>query len=128
MMKLSLYLCLFAVSHCVFLSYGFWIVRQTDRMELFGITFSSIWMLWIAALLMATPVLAMANILIGGTFYFGFKEYKSAWMVLLMFIGAQVIAYPAMTYLWFKEIPHKGAFIGACLALAGLATTYLWKR
>jgi hypothetical protein len=128
MSKLVLYFIIFIFAHCVFLSYGFWIARYTDRMELFGHHFSSVWAFWLAVLVVATPLLHTANLVLSGTFYFGYKEFKSGWMVLLTFIGAQVIAYPAMTYFWFKEAPNKGTFIGASMAMAGMLVAYFWRK
>ena len=127
-MRLAHYFVMFVLAQSIFLSYNFWVVRHTDSLVLFGIRFSSVWIFWLITLLIATPVLSVANVMVVGTFYFGFKEYKSAWLVLLTFIGAQILAYPAMTYLWFKELPSKGALIGALLALSGIATAYLWKK
>lgn len=128
MINLVTYLVLFALAHSIFLSYSFWVVRHTDSLMILGMRFSSVWTYWLMTLLVATPILSVANILVVSTFYFGFKEYKNAWLVLLTFIGAQVIAYPAMTYLWFKEVPHKGALVGAFLTLSGVVVTYFWKR
>ncbi len=106
----------------------FWVTKQTPKMSLFNYGFSNVWIFWIAAVCVATPFLSIANLTFGATFYYGYKSYQTAWIILLTYIAAQTIAYPAMVYLWFGELPHKGALIGGLLAIAGVFVANFWKN
>ena len=127
-MKLVLYFVFFFLAHSVVQSYMFWIAKQTTHMSLFDYKFSNIWIFWIAAICLATPFLNVANLAFGATFYYGYNNYQKAWVILLIYIAAQTFAYPAMVYFWFHELPHKGALVGALLAIAGVFIAHFWKN
>jgi len=115
------------MAHCIYQSYNFWIAKNTGGLTIFGINFSSIWVFWLFGLVVATPVLSLANVMFSGSFYFGYRHYNNAWLILLTFIGAQTLAYPIMVYFWFREIPSKGTLLGALFALAGLLIANFWR-
>ena len=127
-MRLLFYFFFFFLAHSVVQSYMFWITKQTPKLSLFNYEFSNVWIFWIAAVCLATPFLNIANLTFGATFYYGYKHTQTAWIMLLTYIAAQTLAYPAMVYFWFHELPNKGAIIGGLLAIAGVLVANFWKH
>ncbi|MBI2609183.1 MAG: hypothetical protein HYW47_06240 [Deltaproteobacteria bacterium] len=126
--KLSLYFLAFLISHSIVQSYMYWFTKNTESLSVLHFKFSSLWALWLFSLLIATPLLSLANLGFGVSFYYGFRDYNnSAWLILLTYVAAQTVAVPIIIYLWFQEIPQKGPLLGAILCLIGILIANLWK-
>lgn len=106
----------------------YWFTKNTESLSVLHFKFSSLWALWLFSLLIATPLLSLANLGFGVSFYYGFRDYNnSAWLILLTYVAAQTVAVPIIIYLWFQEIPQKGPLLGAILCLIGILIANLWK-
>jgi len=127
-MRLVAYFSTFFVAHCIVQSYIFWIAKYTKGQVLFNIQFASVWTFWLFGILVALPFLALANMGFSATFYYGYRDTDSAWLVLLTYVAAQMVAIPTMIYLWFHELPQRGPLAGALLCLAGVLVANFWKK
>jgi len=105
----------------------YWMTKNAQTLSIFNMQFHSIWICWLVSLLLATPLLSLANYAFGATFYFGYEAYKSAWLIFLAYVAAQTAAVPMMIFLWFGEIPTKGPLVGTLLAISGLLIAHIWK-
>ncbi|MBI2027540.1 MAG: hypothetical protein HYS98_07050 [Deltaproteobacteria bacterium] len=119
-MKLALYFFIFFFSHSIVQSYMYWVTKNSHTLTVFNFQLSSVWTCWFLSLLVATPILSIANYAFGATFYFGYESYKSAWLIFLSYVAAQTVTVPVMIWVWFGEIPTKGPLVGVIFALLGL--------
>lgn len=110
----------FCISHFIYLSYNLYVSKFADSKVLFGVTFSSHWTYALAALVLATPILTLANYIFSITFYYGTKATPTVWVVLVFFLAAQLVAMVLVPKLMLGQMPSMATFVGALLALSGL--------
>lgn len=118
---------LFLLSHSVYYSYNLLVARYGDKRLLLGFQFNSFWTFTLFTLLLATPVLTLANYSFASAFYLGYREEGAVWSTIIYFILAQLLAISALTFIILRETPSKGAFLGIAMALSGLVVSNIWK-
>jgi len=101
--------------------------KYASDLNILGYSFSSYWTFSLAAVLLATPILTVANYGFGITFFLGLKYFERIWTVLIMFIAAQIFSSIISSLIFFKEPLQKGAIVGISLALLGMIVEKLWK-
>ena len=118
--------CAFLFAHSIFQLYNFWMTKNGDSQEIWGMKFNSIYMFWIVGLLIFTPVLSIANILFSWSFYYGKMVTSQFWQILYIFILAQVVSYPMMAFIVLKEVPSTGNIIGGAFVVFGIIVSNIY--
>lgn len=57
----------------------------------------------------------------------GFSVSKNIWIVTASSIAAILIVEPALAYMFFQQLPEKGALLGLILGATGLVATVAWR-
>ena len=56
-------------------------------------------------------------------YYYCYKAFQNIWIVTAISITSILLVEPALAYIFFHEIPTRGAMVGLILGAAGLIAT-----
>lgn len=101
--------------------------KFAGSLTLFGISFSNHWSFVFMAVLVATPILTIANYGFGIGFYLGKQYLTKIWLVLILFLMCQLATMIIGAYVFFKEWPSQGTLFGLLLTIAGFLIAIVWK-
>ncbi len=56
-------------------------------------------------------------------YYLGYKTFQNIWIVMVISVVSILIVEPALSYIFFQELPNRGATVGLILGTLGLIAT-----
>ena len=118
---------LFLFSHTIYFTYNVLNAKNGEALKFLGYQFQSYWTYALATLLVATPILTIANYTFASGFHIGHKSFEKIWTVIIFFVTTQIVSMTALSYFLLKELPSKGNLVGAALAFSGLFVAMVWK-
>lgn len=125
-MRYLLITTVFLLCHLIYQTYNMYVGKYAPTLSFFGISFRSHWMFTLMAVLIATPLLTLANYGFGMGFYFGKQHFQKIWIVLILFLTCQLGSMVISSYLFFKEWPSQGVLLGLLLTIVGLVIATVW--
>src|SRR3989338_8137406 len=57
----------------------------------------------------------------------GYQSTKSIWIISAVSVTAILLVEPLLAYIFFHQLPEKGALVGLLLGAVGLCATVVWR-
>lgn len=72
-------------------------------------------------------IMCVAGAFLVAGYVLGYKSFQNIWIVSAASITSILLAEPFLAWMFFHQLPSKGAAAGLALGLAGFLLAFFWK-